>query len=178
LLFVGSEKTLKILDTSSIARPSAQVVLVLAALLTGACASVGNNPSQSQLITERLDAAAQSTGDIRHNVTDPEVARLWQETEILRRGGELENARERLQQAIEITPNDSVLWSRAAEIELDLNAFLRAENYAAKSNFLALLSAQQLRYRNWLIIQRAREGRGDLLGAREAGLEISKLTAR
>ncbi|MEM7258207.1 MAG: hypothetical protein AAF404_12565, partial [Pseudomonadota bacterium] len=152
----------------------------LAALLSGACATTANTPSQSEVINERLDSQidVQVRGDIRHDVTDPQVARLWQESEIMRRGGELDAAQERLQKAIAITPDDAVLWSRAAEIELDQNSFLRAENYAAKSNFLATLADRQLRYRNWLIIKRAREGRGDLLGAREADLETSKLTAR
>ena len=46
---------------------------------------------------------------------------------------------------------------------------------AAKSNSLAAIGNRPLRYRNWLIIQRAREGRGDLLGAREAETESTKL---
>ena len=149
-------------------------------MLASACSTVGNSPSQTQLINERLDSQVQIQvqGDIRHDVQDPQVAKLWQESEILRRSGQLEESLERLQGAISITPRDPVLWSRAAEIELDLTSFLRAENYAAKSNFLATLANRQLRYRNWLIIKRSREGRGDLLGAREAELETTKLSAR
>lgn len=108
-------------------------------------------------------------------MTDENVARLWQESEILRRNGDIESARGKLQQAIVITPKDAVLWSRAAEIELTRKEHLRAENYAAKSNFLATVGNRPLRYRNWLIIQRAREGRGDLLGAREAEIESTRL---
>lgn len=161
-------------------RPARIAAIGLAAALLSACATNSNTPSQSEVINERLDAQVdvQTQGDIRHDVTDPQVARLWQESEIMRRSGELEAAQERLQQAIAITPRDAVLWSRAAEIELDKGGFLRAENYAAKSNFLATLANRQLRYRNWLIIKRAREGRGDLLGAREADLETNKLSAR
>lgn len=171
-------KTLKTLQIRHAGRVARLSVLVVIALMTGACATFSESPSQSELIAERLDSQLQMPlqGDIRHDVTDPQVAKLWQESEIFRRGGELDMAKVRLQEAIAITPKDAVLWSRAAEIELDQTSFLRAENYAAKSNFLAAIIDRQLRYRNWLLIKRAREGRGDLLGAREAELEISKLT--
>jgi hypothetical protein len=150
-----------------------------AALLLGACATTGSGPTQTeQLVNERLDSYVIDEGEIRHDVQDPEVARLWQESAILSRSGDLDSAKARLQQAITITPRDAVLWSRAAEFELDQNSFLRAENYAAKSNYLATLGDRPLRYRNWLIIKRSREGRGDLLGAREAELESTKLSER
>ena len=155
------------------------VAIALASLLISACATTGNSQSETEsLVNQRLDAYVLDQGDIRHDVQDAAVARLSQESEILRRNGDLENAKERLQQAITITPRDAVLWSRAAEFELDQNSFLRAENYAAKSNYLATLGNRPLRYRNWLIIKRSREGRGDLLGAREADLESTKLTER
>jgi len=171
---LGSE-TLKTLKRYSAVRLS---VLAICALWLSACATTSESPSQTQIINEQLDAQVQIPGDIRHDVSDPKVAKLWQESEIFRRGGELDMAKARLQEALIVTPRDAVLWSRAAEIELDQTSFLRAENYAAKSNFLATQLDRQLRYRNWLIIKRSREGRGDLLGAREAELESSKLTAR
>jgi len=149
---------------------------LLACMMASACA-VKQPVAEVDPIAEQLEKyIAADSGDVRHEVSDENVARLWQETEILRRTGDIENARGRLQQAIEFTPRDPVLWSRAAEFELELNSHLRAENYAAKSNFLAALGNKPLRYRNWLIIQRAREGRGDLLGAREAALESAKIT--
>jgi len=140
----------------------------LVSLVTTGCAVSGVSDSSDDPIAEKLEAYVEEPGVISHEVTDENVARLWQESEILRRNGDLENARGKLQQAIVITPKDAVLWSRAAEIELKRKEHLRAENYAAKSNFLATVGNRPLRFRNWLIIQRAREGRGDLLGAREA----------
>ena len=130
----------------------------------------GNDP-----IAQKLDGYVVEPGVISHEITDENVARLWQESEIFRRNGDLESARGKLQQAIVITPKDAVLWSRAAEVELTREEHLRAENYAAKSNFLATVGNRPLRFRNWLIIQRAREGRGDLLGAREAEIETTRL---
>jgi len=146
----------------------------LLSLVTAGCATRGGNESNDP-IAERLDQYVVEAGVISHEVTDENVARLWQESEIFRRNGDLESARGKLQQAIVITPKDAVLWSRAAEIELTRQAHLRAENYAAKSNFLATVGNRPLRYRNWLIIQRARKGRGDLLGAREAEIESTRL---
>lgn len=145
--------------------------------LVSACATVREDgqTDQQALIAERLDAYILDEGDIRHDIKDEDVAKLWQESEIHRRKGDLDSAMERLQQALAITPRDAVLWSRAAEFALELNSSLRAENYAAKSNFLTALGNRPLRYRNWLIIQRSRESRGDLLGARDAEIESTKL---
>lgn len=140
---------------------------------------MGQNPGnqeQADLIAAKLDAYVFDEGEIRHDIQDENVARFWQESEILYRNGDVDNAMGRLQQALEITPRDAVLWSRAAEFSLDQESNLRAENYAAKSNFLATADNRPLRYRNWLIIQRSRENRGDLLGARDAEIEATNLT--
>jgi len=154
------------------------VPVLLTAILSG-CATLDSDTqganAQAEIIAEKLDAYVLSRGDIRHDVKDENVARLWQESEILMRSGEIDNATAKLQQALEITPRDAVLWSRVAELSLEQNSNLRAENFAAKSNFLAALGNRPLRYRNWLIIQRSREARGDLLGAREAEIESANL---
>lgn len=150
-------------------------MLGLLGIVTTGCAVRGGADGGNDQVAQRLDTYVDDSGVISHEVTDENVARLWQESEILRRNGDIESARGKLQQAIVITPKDAVLWSRAAEIELTRKEHLRAENYAAKSNFLATVGNRPLRYRNWLIIQRAREGRGDLLGAREAEIESARL---
>ena len=156
--------------------PAAPVLLTA---LLSACATLDSNtlegPDQAEIIAEKLDSYAATQGEIRHDVDDENVARLWQESEILIRNGDFDNATAKLQQALEITPNDPVIWSRVAELSLEQNSNLRAENFAAKSNFLAAVGNRPLRFRNWLIIQRAREARGDLLGAREAELESTNL---
>lgn len=174
-------------QTSSVARKRAMVIparligtwcrvvaFTLASALLAGCAVKGSVPETEQ-VSEKLDAYVIEDDAITHNVEDQDVAKLWQESEILRRSGDFDSAKSRLQQAIDITPRDAVLWSRAAELELEQSSHLRAENYAAKSNFLASVDDTPLRYRNWLIIQRSREGRGDLLGAREAEIESTRL---
>lgn len=150
--------------------------LAIAMLITG-CATTTENtaPTQSEVIAEKLDSYVFEEGAVRHDISNATVARLWQEYNIMRRAGNLVGAKAKLEEAIALTPSDPALWSGAAELELEENSHLRAENYAAKSNFLSNTDNRPLRYRNWLIIQRAREGRGDLLGAREAQIESSKL---
>ena len=159
-------------------KASGQFVLgfAIAALMSGCALNTTTQAKQSEIIGEKLDNTyVVEDGTVRHDVTDADVARLWQEFNALRRQGDLPAAKLKLQEAITITPNDPGLWSTAAELELIEGSHLRAENFAAKSNFLAGTSNQPLRHRNWIIIERSREGRGDLLGARQAQLQSAKL---
>ncbi len=146
---------------------------VFVALLISGCATTSQQ-TESDVVAQRLEAYITDDGNIQHDISSREVAARWRESEDLRSAGDYSGARVKLQQAIEASPRDPVLWSRAAELELELAENLRAENYAAKSNFLTPQANQGLRYRNWLLIERAREARGDLLGAREAQIEARK----
>jgi len=158
----------------SVVRVVSSILVIVA--LTSACATQSRDQSlkPQDATAERLDAYVLDDS-VRHDVQNADVARLWQESQMMRRSGNNVAAKEKIQQAISITPRDPALWSSAAELELEENSNLRAENYAAKSNFLTTLGNKPLRYRNWLIIQRAREARGDMLGAREAERESVKL---
>jgi len=151
------------------------VSIAVVALMSGCVSRSAAERGAPDLTAERLDTYVFEDGAVRHEVTDETVATLWQEYNVMRREGDLAAAKGKLLEAIAIAPRDAALWSGAAELELEENSHLRAENYAAKSNFLAAVGNRPLRYRNWLIIQRAREGRGDLLGAREAEIESTKL---
>jgi len=151
------------------------VSIAVAVLMSGCASRAAVDQKLDDPVAQKLDTYLLEDGAVRHEVTDQNVVSLWQEYDALRRAGDFAAAKGKLEQAIAITPNDAALWSGAAELELEENSHLRAENYAAKSNFLATVGNRPLRYRNWLIIQRAREGRGDLLGAREAEIESSKL---
>ena len=144
-----------------------------ALLIVSGCATTGGD-AEADAVTQRLDAYIADDGNIQHDISNREVAARWRESETLRSAGDFNGARAKLQQAIDASPRDAVLWSRTAELELEMAENLRAENYAAKSNFLTTDANQGLRYRNWLLIERAREARGDLLGAREAQIEARK----
>lgn len=149
--------------------------LGLLGMVSSGCAVNRGAGSGNDPIAQKVDSYLVEPGVISHEITDENVARLWQESEIFRRNGDLVNARGRLHQAIVITPDDAVLWSRAAEVELTQEEHVLAEDYAVKSNTLATVANRPLRFRNWLIIQRARERRGDLLGARQAEIESTRL---
>ncbi len=152
------------------------MAVAIAVAVSGCATTPGENSNkQSELIAQKLDSYIVEEGTVRHDITNPDVARLWKEYSVIRDSGNLTAAKGKLQEAIALSPNDAGLWSSAAELELEEQSHLRAENFAAKSNLLVGTGNRQLRFRNWLIIERAREGRGDLLGAREAQIESAKL---
>lgn len=113
-------------------------------------------------------------GSIRHTVDNEAVALLWEQAEEARANDEPRSAIGALERALRVAPEDPVLWSRLAELQLEQGEHGVAENFAARSNSLAQ-AHRRLRYRNWLIIAAAREYRGDEAGARAARAEADRL---
>lgn len=109
----------------------------------------------------------QDPNKIRHVIANPAVKDLWDQAEAARAAGDYETAALLLERALRIAPNDAVMWSRLAEVNLSQGNSQQAENLAAKSNAMTVDNAT-LNYRNWLIIARARSMRGDDIGAQEA----------
>ncbi len=155
--------------------------------MTGCAAmqNAANNDQSSQTKSEKsatlsqpaVQSTAKSTllsdGSIRHDTDNARVAQLWAAVEKARALDDAESADRYLQEALSISPQDGVLWSRAAEIKLTLLEPALAENYAAKSNVYSVNNPTLL-HRNWLIIEHARELRGDLLGVRDAHKMVQK----
>lgn len=96
------------------------------------------------------------------------VAVLWQQAEQKRKAGDFQAALVELEQAIQISPSSPVIYSRMAELRLELGEYVTAENLAAKSNQLAAGRNNLIAYRNWLIISKARQLNGDAAGAAKA----------
>lgn len=145
---------------------------LLALLLLAGCAGVAREkrdeapePRQQPLDTE---------GSVRHEVDNRAVALLWDQAQAARTEGRLGDAATALERALQLAPEDPVLWSRLAEIRLRQTDFAVAENLAAKSNALAG-GRRLLRYRNWLLIAEARARRGDGEGARKAREEAERI---
>jgi len=115
-----------------------------------------------------------SSGSIMHDIEDSEVAELWKRSETAFAAKQYENAIKYINSALALNADDAVIWSRGAEMYLGVGENALAENYAVKSNSFADIDSRSLRYRNWLIIQHAREMRGDLLGARNAQEKVLK----
>jgi len=143
---------------------------MLGAVLQG-CASAA---PKSEIPEPLANVQTQLDGSIRYDTDNQRLARLWSAAEQARRANNDEEAIEILYLAIEVSPNNSMLWSRAAEIQLDNDQALIAENMALKSNAFAGENPDLL-HRNWLIIEHARSlrgVRGDLLGVRSARKQV------
>ena len=111
---------------------------------------------------------------VRHSLDNPAVVALWRDAETARDEGRFEAAATAIERALRIEPGDPVLWSRLAELRLDVGQHVQAENLAAKSNALAA-DNPTLRYRNWLIIGAARQMREDPQGVAEARMQSERL---
>ncbi len=148
-----------------------KLCVALAALLfLSAC--VSTQPEQASALTAaKSPAQTRPDGSVRFDTSNEEVARLWIAAEQARLDNRNSIALQLLYDALEINPGNSLLWSRAAELQLDSLEAALAENYAVKSNSFAGEN-QSLLYRNWLIIEHARSMRGDLLGVRDAHKKV------
>jgi len=154
--------------TTTFPAPVRCAVLLLALLGLAACGA-----QRGQSAFGDRPVASGEDGRIRHTLDDPEVAQLWREAEALREAGVYDEASTLLERALTLSPEDPVLWSRIAEMELRTGKLVQAENYAVKSNVLAG-NNPSLKYRNWLIVTHAREERGDQLGAAEARSQAAR----
>ena len=148
------------------------LALALALALLAGCAAIEPEPEPEPAEEQ---AGTLEPGDaVRHEVDNRAVALLWDRAEAARRENRLVDAANALERALQLAPEDAVLWSRLAEIRLRQRDFVVAENLAAKSNALAG-SERLLRYRNWLLIAEARRQRGDETGADEARTQAESL---
>ena len=65
-----------------------------------------------------------------------------------------------LEQAIDISPNNPVVWQRLALVRLKQRNYMQAEQLAIKSNVLGEAN-DELRMKNWQIIAEAKRGRAN-----------------
>jgi len=158
------------------------LAVAILALGLGGCAALpadGGEASKEKAARSVLSPLSDqgqtlADGSIRHDTNSARIAQLWSASEKARQNNNIEVADRHLRDALSIAPEDPILWSRAAEIKLTLLEPALAENYAAKSNVYAE-NNRTLQHRNWLIIEHAREMRGDLLGVRDAHRMVQDL---
>jgi len=148
------------------------VTASLLALAGCASTQTGDQPAPAVAPTASL-----ADGSVRGETGNQRVAALWSSAERARQANNDAGALENLYEALEIDPRNGLLWSRAAEIQLDNQQPAQAENMAMKSNTFAGDNASLL-YRNWLIIEHARDMRGDLLGVRSAHKKVQEYQNR
>jgi len=146
-------------------------------LLTG-CGSFQQPAAQVPFAPANgVSAKGQLDGSIRYDTESERVAELWSAAEDARSRNNDTAALDLLYQALDLSPENSLLWSRAAELQLDNDQALVAEDLALKSNAFAQGNSVIL-HRNWLIIEHARSLRGDLLGVRSARKNVQEFQNR
>jgi hypothetical protein len=146
--------------------------MVLPLFMTAGCAGLRQNERDSQRHTIPK-SVARADGSVRIDTENEKIAQLWKQAEEARLADNDPGALELIYQALQLSPQNSLLWSRAAELQLDSLESAQAESYAMKSNTFAG-SNNTLLYRNWLIIEHARDQRGDLLGVRSAHMKVQQ----
>ncbi len=159
------------------ARSAVQVFCLAAVsvVLTVGCSST-KSPERAASLPE-APIFTRPDGSVRTDTTNQEVAQLWASAESARAKDKPAVALELLYEALEIAPDNSLVWSRAAEIQLDNLEPALAEDFAVRSNSFASEN-RPLLHRNWLIIEHSRSMRGDLLGVRSARKEVEAYKIR
>ena len=152
-------------------------VVVLLLLMTAACAAPQSNRPGGPPRDDLAPVIARPDGAVGISTDNSEVAELWAAAERARSENQRSVALELLYEAMQVDPQNSLLWSRAAELKLDDIEPALAEEYAVRSNSLAREN-RPLIHRNWLIIEHARSMRGDLLGMRSAHKQVEKYENR
>jgi len=138
-------------------------------MLVAGCAAVQEEPMRDP--SPQVSVTKLPEGSIRYDTNNAKIAQLWSAAEQARLEQDNDLALRRLFEALELSPQNSLLWSRAAEIQLNNQQAAAAENFAVKSNTFAG-NNQSLLHRNWLIIEHSRSLRGDLLGVRSAHKKV------
>ena len=155
------------------------IALLGGLLLLAGCGSTQTRSNDQPLLepAPRISENTLPEGSIRIDTESARVAHLWSQAEQARLESNNDLALQRLFEALEVSPQNSLLWSRAAEIQLINEQAALAENFATKSNSFAGSNVSLLR-RNWLIIEHARSLRGDLLGVRSAHKKVQEYQYR
>ena len=141
--------------------------------MSGGCASLDEPDAAGRDSTVVIPDQTLPDGSVRVDTEDARVAQLWSAAEQSHSQGNDDAALEQLFRALEHDPQNALLWSRAAELQLDNDQPSLAETFAIKSNAFAIEN-RGLQYRNWLIIEHARNVRGDLLGVRSAHRQVQQ----
>jgi len=138
--------------------------------LLGGCSNLQttSEPNRQRVLSDTM-----LDGSIRVDTENARVAELWLAAEQARKSNDDQKALDYLIQGLELSPDNSLLWSRAAEIQLSNEQAVLAENYAIKSNLYAGQDSSML-LRNWMIIEHSRNMRGDLLGVRSAHKKVQQ----
>lgn len=155
-----------------LSRPTLALIPLLALLLLGGCVTVP--PDESKRESATAEKPFDPKGVVEHGVDNKVIAMLWRQAEDARAEGDTDAAIRAIERAVDVEPDDAVLWSRLAELRLHAGQAAMAEELAMRSNSLTS-GNRLLRYRNWLIIEAARREQGDEEGSDAARTELERL---
>ena len=95
------------------------IALSLSVALT-ACSTPQPQPQPEPVEFVVETPISDKSGRILHSLDDPEVAAIWTNAEIARQEKKYAEASAYVESALRIIPDDAVLWSRLAELRMQL----------------------------------------------------------
>jgi len=154
------------------------LALVCSALLA-ACSSTEPPPPKSAKVAKRdwvthvRTEAAQVASSVEVvPLVDPELDDLRAAARTQEMSGDLEGAKDTLERALALHPQDPTLLQWRAELALATTAWKDAERIAQQSYDLGPRLGE-ICVRNWLTIEAARTERGDKPGAASAAAQVA-----
>jgi len=139
--------------------------------MLAACSSLETPPEAGGQDT--LAMATQTLRDSRVRA-NPAVEGLMQQADALIANDSLDQAEEKIERALRISPDYAPGWSRLSRIALSRNDPARAIQMAKRSNACAG-DAVELKMLNWRFIRDARLSLNDVEGVEQADAEIRRL---
>lgn len=103
------------------------------------------------------------------------VKALFAQAERYRTRGNLSAAGNALERAVQLDPDSAFAWNALATLDLRRKKYQRAEAEASKSISVANGDAW-LDAANWKVVAEARQGQGNVKGAREARTRAAQIT--
>lgn len=153
------------------------LVLVAVILLAGCATRDGPEPDVGEApeseATTPTDAGEPGEPDDAVEEKPP-VQELTDKARAASAAGDHARAARLLERALRVSPRRAGLWQNLAVVRYRQGQYAKAETLAQRSNRLSG-SNQELRRRNWSLIEAARRKRGDSGGARQARERASEL---
>ncbi len=151
-------------------------IIIIIEFLLSACATHQSTPQKNMLPPEDIpQIGAKNIGGPslpqpqKQQVQPAIVASLTKKAKKQIKADEMDKAFSNIERAIRIDSSDPNLWNMLANIQLKRGNIEQAEQFARKSNLLAIYD-KSLRKKNWLIIAEALNKKGFIEEAKQAEL--------
>jgi tetratricopeptide (TPR) repeat protein len=164
--------------TTNAMKTTVSTLLVGVAALLAGCSSDEPPPPKAPKVAQKdwvgeIRAQAENAPSAVQvlPLANPAVEDLRRSAARLEQQGDFDTAKAQLEHAIRLEPQDPTLWQSLAELSLQRQAWLEAEQHATRAYELGpKLGA--LCVRNWLTVRAARLERGALADAESAKAQV------